>query len=122
MNGMDKILPHSVQHEQRVLVNMYIERHNLDDIQEVLEAEDFYRDEHKLIFNAIISALRKKPYVFLGDIKRELEGKVLPKGLGAYINDLFSRDSLLYNVGGTNHSVEIVYGMSIARKEISNGK
>lgn len=122
MNHIERIPPHSIEAEQRALVNMYIERHRLDDIQEILEEDDFYRDEHKLIFSAIISALGKKRHIFLLDIKEELKDKVLPKGFNAYINDLFSRDSFYHNVGDTRRAVEIVCEMSRARKEINNGK
>jgi replicative DNA helicase len=50
-----KVPPHSVEAEQSVIGGLLLDNRAWDRIGDVLTADDFYRREHKLIFNAIAS-------------------------------------------------------------------
>jgi len=53
-------LPHSIEHEQQLLSAMMMKKGEIvPAIAEQLSAEDFYRPEHRLIYNAILSAYEK---------------------------------------------------------------
>jgi len=49
-----KVPPHSVDAEQAVLGGLMLDNTVWDDIVDVLAAEDFYRAEHQLIFQAMM--------------------------------------------------------------------
>jgi len=50
-----KVPPHSVEAEQSVIGGLLLDNRAWDRVGDVLTADDFYRREHKLIFNAIAS-------------------------------------------------------------------
>ena len=49
-----KLPPHSVEAEQSVLGGLMLEASALDKISDLMTADDFYRQEHRLIFNQIV--------------------------------------------------------------------
>src|SRR3989338_7063353 len=49
-----KLPPHSVEAEQSVLGGLLLEASALDRIVDLMTAEDFYRQEHRLIFSQIV--------------------------------------------------------------------
>ena len=52
---LGKIQPNDLEAEQAVLGSMLLDKDAVIDAVEVLKAEDFYREEHKLIFTAMIN-------------------------------------------------------------------
>ena len=57
---MDKELPHAIDHEKQLLGAMLVKRGEaIPLVAEKINAEDFYRPEHRLIFKAILSAYEK---------------------------------------------------------------
>ena len=48
-----KIPPHSVEAEQSVIGGLLLENEALDKVADILTAKDFYRHDHKLIFQHI---------------------------------------------------------------------
>jgi len=53
--GALKVPPHSVEAEQSVIGGLLLDNRAWDRIGDILVADDFYRREHRLIFNAIAS-------------------------------------------------------------------
>ena len=49
-----KLPPHSVEAEQSVLGGLLLEASALDKISDLMTADDFYRQEHRLIFRQIV--------------------------------------------------------------------
>lgn len=49
-----KIPPHSIEAEQAVLGGLFLDRNALVKVVERIRSDDFYRQDHKLIFNAIL--------------------------------------------------------------------
>jgi replicative DNA helicase len=57
-----KVPPHSIEAEQSVLGGLLLENRAWDKIADVVEEEDFYRHDHRLIFRSIaVLAERDKP-------------------------------------------------------------
>ena len=59
MNDVDlsshKLPPQNIEAEQSVLGGILIENEAVNKVMEILTADDFYRDAHSRIFNALIS-------------------------------------------------------------------
>ena len=59
MNEVDlsshKLPPQNIEAEQSVLGGILIENEAVNKVMEILTADDFYRDAHSRIFNALIS-------------------------------------------------------------------
>jgi replicative DNA helicase len=50
-----KVPPHSVEAEQAVLGGLMLDNRRFDDVAEIITADDFYRQGHRLIFGAVES-------------------------------------------------------------------
>jgi len=48
-----KIPPHSIEAEQAVLGGIFLDKEAWDKVAEIIQEEDFYRKDHRLIFRAI---------------------------------------------------------------------
>lgn len=58
-----KIPPHSIEAEQAVLGGLMLDNQSLDKIADRIAHDDFYRHDHRLIFNAMMDLARKdKPF------------------------------------------------------------
>src|SRR5215211_7421578 len=51
--AFDRVPPQSLENEQGVLGSMMIARSAIEKAREILQPGDFYRDAHRLIFDAI---------------------------------------------------------------------
>ncbi len=51
----ERIPPQSIEAEQSVLGSMLIDNREIADVVEILSADDFYREAHRLIFEAILA-------------------------------------------------------------------
>ena len=51
--GNLRLPPHSLEAEQSVLGGLMLDSNRADEVMDVLVAEDFYRNDHRLIFSAI---------------------------------------------------------------------
>ena len=50
---IDRVPPQNIEAEQAVLGAMLLEREAIAKVMEKLRSEDFYREAHKVIFNAM---------------------------------------------------------------------
>ena len=58
-----KVPPHSIEAEQSVIGGLMLDNESYDHVTEVLGEKDFYRKDHRLIFNAITYlANKEEPY------------------------------------------------------------
>ncbi len=60
---IDRVPPQNIEAEQAVLGAMLIEREAISKVAEFLRAEDFYREAHRLIFNAMMELFNKNEAV-----------------------------------------------------------
>jgi replicative DNA helicase len=57
--GVDRVPPQSLEAEQSTLGSMLLDKEAIATAAEILVAEDFYRDAHRTIFDALISLFNK---------------------------------------------------------------
>ena len=67
-----KIPPHDINAEQAVLGSMLTDKDAVVSAIEVLKAEDFYRDDHKYIYEAILNLFNKAEPIDIITVKAEL--------------------------------------------------
>ena len=68
----DRIPPQSLEMEQAVLGAMLIERAAIEKAAEVLRPDDFYRDAHRVIFEAILDLVERDEPIDLLTVQEQL--------------------------------------------------
>ena len=115
--NVGKIPPNDIEAEQAVLGSMLLDKDAVIDAVEVLKPEDFYREENKLIFSAMLSLYSRSEPVDLITVKDELVslGKLDVCGGLEYIADLSDKVPTTANV---DRYIKIVEEKSILRSLI----
>ena len=110
-----KLPPHSVEAEQSVLGGLLLEASALDKIADLITAEDFYRKEHRLIYNQIVrlSEMAKPVDVITVAESLEISGKLEEIGGLPYLGGLAQNVPSAANI---RRYGEIVRERSIMRK------
>ena len=73
--SFDRIPPHNLDAEQAVLGSMLIERAAVERAAEILKPEDFYRDAHRFIFEAMLMLAERDEPVDLITLSDELKAR-----------------------------------------------
>ncbi len=96
-----KIPPNDIEAEQAVIGSMMLDKDAVLDAVEVLKADDFYREENKLIFSAMLNLYAKAEPIDLITVKEELVaiGKFEVCGGLEYIASLPEKVPTTANVG-----------------------
>ena len=112
-----KIQPNDLEAEQAVLGSMLLDKDAVIDAVEVLKAEDFYREEHKLIFTAMINLYARSEPIDMITVKDELVllGKLGVCGGIEYIAELSDKVPTTANA---DKYIKIVEEKSILRSLI----
>lgn len=87
-----KTPPHSIESEQSVIGGLMLDNEKFSDISVILKAEDFYTQQHQLIYTAIVHlSERNKPFDLITVIEMlESTGKLPDVGDKQYLIDLVS--------------------------------
>ncbi|MGO2132688.1 MAG: replicative DNA helicase [Halomonas sp.] len=85
-----KVPPHSLEAEQSVLGGLMLDNQAWDDVSDRLMADDFYRYEHRLIFNAMIQLAESSNPLDVVTLSEALEGRDQLDSVGglAYLAEL----------------------------------
>lgn len=112
-----RIMPQNVEAEQSVLGSMIIDRNAIAQAGEALRGEDFYRENHKMIFQAIISLFQKDIPVDLITLLENLKSTERLEAAGGitYVTQL--RDSVP-STANLESYIKIVKDKSVLRKLI----
>lgn len=112
-----KIQPNDLEAEQAVLGSMLLDKDAVIDAVEVLKAEDFYREEHKLIFTAMVNLYARSEPIDMITVKDELVllGKLDVCGGIEYIAELSDKVPTTANA---DKYIKIVEEKSILRSLI----
>lgn len=115
-----KLPPHSVEAEQSVLGGLLIEAGALDRIADLISEDDFYRQEHRLIYRQIVrlSELAKPVDVITVAEALEIAGELNKAGGLPYLGSLAQNVPSAANV---RRYGEIVRERSIMRKLVEVG-
>ena len=104
----DRIPPQSLEGEQAVLGAMLIDRVAIEKAAEILRAEDFYRDAHRVIFEAILALVEKDEPVDLLTVREQLRLQDVLDNVGGpgYLIQLMNAVPAAANVEHYAHIVE----------------
>jgi len=97
---LGKVPPHDIEAEQAILGCMLTDKDSVVDAIEVLKAEDFYREDNKAIYEAILSLYSKSEPIDIITVKAELveSGKFERVGGLEYLASLPDRVPTTANV------------------------
>ena len=97
---LGKVPPHDIEAEQAVIGSMLTDKDAVVTAIEVLKEEDFYREDNKLIYSAIVNLYNKAEPIDIITLKSELTamGKLEAVGGLEYIAELPDRVPTTANV------------------------
>ncbi|MBX4205114.1 MAG: replicative DNA helicase [Candidatus Doudnabacteria bacterium] len=109
-NWSGRIPPQSLEAEQSVLGSLILDRDAIIKIADVISAEDFYEDKHRVIYNAIIRLYDERASIDILTVSNKLEeGSSLEKiGGASYLTTL---------VNSVPSSAHIVHYANIVRRK-----
>ena len=92
--------PHSIEAEQSTLGAMLIERSAVEKVFEILEKEDFYRENHQTLFDVVTTLAERDEPVDLITVQEELKNRDKLDAIGgiAYLTALFDTVPTAANV------------------------
>ena len=114
---LGKIPPHDIDAEQAVLGSMFTDIDAVVDSIEILDTEDFYRQDHKIIYEAILNLYNRSEPIDIITVKAELTtlGKLETVGGIEYLASLPDKVPTTANV---DKYIKIVQEKSILRRLI----
>ncbi|SHK54212.1 replicative DNA helicase [Desulforamulus aeronauticus] len=115
---LDRVPPQNIEAEQSVLGAMLLEREAIFRVMEFLKPEDFYRDSHRIIFQAIVElaeAGRAVDLITVSDLLRD-RGDLEKVGGITYIATLAN---LVPTAANAEYYARIVEEKSLTRSVIS---
>lgn len=112
---IEKITPQSLEAEQSTLGSMLADRAAADVVCQILNPDDFYRDAHKAIFEAILKLTGDGEPVDLITLTDELRSRGQLEGVGgaSYINSLIDA---VPSSARAQHYAQIVQDKAILRR------
>jgi len=112
--------PHSVEAEQAVLGGLMLDANAWDAVADIVGAQDFYRRDHRLIFEAIVEAVEIRGSCDAVTISENLESKGRLEEIGglAYLGTI-ARDTP--SAANVRAYAEIIRERSILRQLVAAG-
>ncbi|HEU4709378.1 MAG TPA: DnaB-like helicase N-terminal domain-containing protein, partial [Methylophilaceae bacterium] len=115
-----KLPPHSVEAEQSVLGGLLLENEALDKIADILTGGDFYRHDHRLIYEHICKLIERNKPADIVTVAESLESSAELSGIGgiAYLGALAQNTPTAANI---RRYAEIVRERAVMRKLVEVG-
>ena len=117
-----KVPPHSLESEQSVIGGLLIENAALDRVSDILNASDFYRHDHRLIYQHINQLINSSKPADIITVAESLENSAELSGVGgiAYLGALAQNTPSSANI---RRYAEIVRERAVVRQliEVSSG-
>ena len=112
-----KVPPHNIESEQAVIGSMLTDKEAVSSSIEVLKEEDFYREDNKLIYSAMLNLYNRAEPIDLITVKSELElmGKFEQIGGFEYLAELPEKVPTTANIA---KYIKIVEEKSVLRNLI----
>jgi replicative DNA helicase len=109
--------PHNIEAEQSVLGALLIQPIAIERVAEMLAGEDFYRDNHKILFEAILAISTRNEPVDLITVQDELRKRDKLEQIGGmpYVTALFES---VPSAGNVEYYAKIVEEKAILRRLI----
>ncbi len=117
MQSIGKIPPHSIEAEQSVLGAILLDREAIITASEYIKPEDFYKDIHREIYEAVMELFEKGEPVDIVTLSEQLRQRNTLDGVGgvAFLADMSSSVPTVANVA---HYAKIIQEKSRLRKLI----
>lgn len=112
-----KIPPQALELEEVVLGAIMLEKNTIDKVAGFLEPDDFYAENHKIVYNSILSLYQEKKDIDILTVINDLRAKKQLDGVGGsfFVTNLLKRVASASNVEYHSH---IIKEKSISRKTI----
>ncbi|MGC6769089.1 replicative DNA helicase [Enterococcus sp. LJL128] len=113
----DRVPPQNIEAEQAVLGSVFLDAEVVIDAMEYIEPKDFYRRNHQLIFQAMITLNERNEAVDVVTVKNKLEEENLLEDVGglSYLSELALSVPTAANIA---HYAKIVEQKSLLRNLI----
>ena len=112
---INRKLPFSLEAEQSVLGAIILDPEKIRETANVLKTEDFYLEQHKLIYNAIISLSNRAEPVDIITLKNELQNVFDSTGGVEYLTEI---RLMVTTTANLKHHIKIIEDMAILRRLI----
>lgn len=117
IGALGRIPPQSLEAEQSVLGCMLLDKEVIPNITEVLKSEDFYRDDHKEIYEAVMDLFEEAEPIDLITISDKLRQRGTLDNIGG-LEYLTNIATSVPTTANAKHYAKIVEEKSILRKLI----
>ncbi|SHH31064.1 replicative DNA helicase [Tepidibacter thalassicus] len=117
MEYMGRIPPHSIDAEQSVLGAILLDKDAIVVVSEVIKPEDFYKDVHKEIYEAIITLYRESEPIDIVTLTEELKRRNTLDLVGG-ITYLTNLSTAVPSTSNVKNYADIVKEKSVLRKLI----
>lgn len=114
-NEIVRTMPCSIEAEQYVLGSIIFDNECIADVLSSLRTDDFYLEQHKQIYNAVIELSNKSQPVDIITLKNELKGVFDSTGGVEYLTEI---RLMVTTTSNLRHHIKIIEDMSILRKLI----
>jgi len=118
--SLEKLPPQNLEAEMAVLCSMLIEEEAISHAIEILNEDSFYKEAHKIIFNAIVSLYNKSRVADIVTLIDELKKRGALEDVGG-INYLTSLTPSVPTAANVRHYAKIVKEKSLLRNLIASG-
>lgn len=90
MEGNLRVPPHNIEAEQSVLGSMILERNAIAEVTEVLKGDEFYKESHRILFDAILELYNRDEPVDMITLVELLRSRDHLEAIGgvSYISNL----------------------------------
>jgi replicative DNA helicase len=117
MEDKMKIPPHSVESEQSILGSILLDKHAMVTVSEIIKPEDFYKEAHKIIYDAMMSLSNKGEPIDLITLTEALKKDDSLDIVGG-ISYLTSLSTIVPTTSNVKYYADIVKEKSVFRKLI----
>ncbi|MDA0207863.1 MAG: replicative DNA helicase [bacterium] len=115
---MSRIPPHNIEAEESVLGGILIDPEALMKVVDTLTGEDFYRDQHRILFEAILDLFEKHEPIDILTVGNKLEEDNHLTQIGGRTR-LVELSNRVTTAGNIRHYAEIVQKKATLRRLIS---
>lgn len=117
--SLEKLPPQNIDAEMAVLCSMLIEEEAISHAIEILDEDCFYKEAHKIIFNAVVSLYDRSRVADIVTLIDELKKKDVLEYVGG-INYLTSLTACVPTAANIRHYAKIVKEKSLLRNLIAS--
>jgi replicative DNA helicase len=117
LGTLGRIPPQNIEAEQSVLGAMLLDKEALSNVAEIISSQDFYRDDHKEIFEAIMDLYERAEPIDLITVSEQLKARGSLEGIGG-LEYLTNLANAVPTTANAKHYAKIVEEKSILRRLI----